>query len=106
LWVGPVAALANESFTYGLEVWACAAGGPAVLHAVNAFWLAIALAAGIIAYLGWNRVGRGSDDDGATIPARNRFLTLAGIAVSALSALVIAVQWLAVAVIGPCALGF
>jgi hypothetical protein len=106
LWVGPLAALANQAVTYALEIWACSRDADTVLYVVNAFWLAVALAATLMAYLRWSRVGRGSDDDGATIPARNRFLALTGIAVSALSALVIVAQLIAVPIFGPCAQGF
>ena len=48
------------------------------------------------------RVGRGTEDEAGTVNSRTRFVAMCGMAASALSALVILAQWLAIVVFGAC----
>ena len=67
-----------------------------------AFAVVNTLGAGFLAWRDWDRVGRGVEDEAATIDSRSRFLALGGMAISALSALLILAQWLAIFVFGAC----
>lgn len=100
--VGPIAALANEELIYVANMWACGTGGHLAMHVVPFICLVVTLAAAFLAWSDWVRVGRGVEDEAATIDSRSRFLALAGMAISALSALVIVCQWLAIFVFGAC----
>jgi hypothetical protein len=102
LTLGPIAALANTEMIYLTNMWACGSGWPLAMHVVPLVCLAITVGAGLLARADWARVGRGTEDEAATIDSRSRFLALGGMAVSALSALVIIAQWLAIFVFGPC----
>ena len=105
LLVGPIAALVNEGVVYIANMWACGAGNRLALHVIPFLCLAATVAAGVLAYADWSRVGRGVHDDDATVSARSRFLALSGMAASAISALVIVTQWLAIFVFAPCLRG-
>ena len=100
--LGPVAALVNEELIYVTNMWACGTGNHFAMHLVAFICLAVVVGAGFLAWTDWVRVGRGTEDEAATVDARSRFLALTGMAVSALSALVILAQWLAVFVFGAC----
>lgn len=100
--VGPVVALLNEGLIYVSNMWACGAGTRVALHVVPALCFAAAVAAGLLARADWMRVGRGMQAEDGTVSARSRFLALAGMALSGISALVILAQWLAIFVFGPC----
>ena len=100
--LGPIAVLANEELIYVSNMWACGTGGQLVMHVVPLICLIVALGAGFLAWSDWVRVGRGVEDEAATIDSRSRFLALAGMGISALSALVIIAQWLAIFVFGAC----
>ena len=100
--LGPSAALVNQGIIYIAMIWACGPGSSLALHLIPLLCLAAAVAAGFIAYADWTRVGRGVQVDGATVDDRSRFLALAGMGASALSALVIVAQWVAIFVFGPC----
>lgn len=102
LLLGPVAALVNEGMVYATNMWQCGAGTPLSMHIVALICLAIAIGAGFLARADWARVGRGTENEAATIDSRTRFIALTGMAASALSALLIAMQWLAVFVFGAC----
>jgi hypothetical protein len=100
--LGPVAALVNEALIYVANMWACGTGGQLVMHVVPLVCLAVAIGAGSLAWTDWGRVGRGVEDEAATVDSRSRFLALCGMAVSAISALIILAQWLAIFVFGAC----
>jgi hypothetical protein len=99
---GPIAVLVNEELIYVTNMWACGTGKQLAMHVVPLICVLVALGAGGLAWGDWVRTGRGVEDEAATIDARSRFLALAGMAVSALSALVILAQWLAIFVFGAC----
>ena len=99
---GPIAMLANEELIYVTNMWACGTGKQLAMHVVPLICLAVALGAGVLAWRDWVRVGRGVEDEAATVDSRSRFLALTGMAVSALSALIILAQWLAIFVFAAC----
>src|SRR4051812_19682175 len=99
---GPIAVLFNEELIYVTNMWACGTGKHLAMHVVPLICVLVALGAGALAWADWVRTGRGIEDEAATIDARSRFLALTGMAVSALSALLIVAQWLAVFVFGAC----
>jgi hypothetical protein len=100
--VGPIAVLVNEELIYVTNMWACGTGKQLAMHVVPIVCLLVTLGAGLLAWRDWDRVGRGIEDEAATIDSRSRFLALGGMAVSALSALIILAQWLAIFVFGAC----
>jgi len=100
--VGPIAALVNEELIYVTNMWACGARTQAAMHVVPFLCLLAALGAGFLAWSDWVSVGRGLEESEATVDARSRFLSLTGMAASALSALIILAQWLAIFVFGAC----
>lgn len=102
LLLGPVAALVNEGIVYATNMWKCGGGTPLSMHVVALICLAIAIGAGLLACADWARVGRGTENAEATIVSRTRFIALTGMAASAISALLILMQWLAVFVFGTC----
>jgi len=103
--LGPIAALVNQELIYVTNMWACGTGSQRAMHIVPLVCLVVAVGAGLLARADWARLGRGAEDEAATIDSRSRFLALGGMAVSALSALVILAQWLAIFVFGPCMRG-
>ena len=100
--LGPLAVLANEELVYVTSMWACGTGKQPAMHIVPLICLLVTLGAGFLAWADWVRVGRGIEDEAATVDARSRFIALTGMAVSALSALLILAQWLAIFVFGAC----
>lgn len=100
--LGPIAMLVNEELIYVSNMWACGTGKQMAMHIVPLICLLVALGAGFLAWSDWVSVGRGVEDEAATIDSRSRFLALAGMAASALSALLILAQWLAIFVFGSC----
>lgn len=99
---GPIAMLVNEELIYLTNMWACGTGKQLAMHVVPLICLAVTIGAGSLAWRDWVRVGRGVEDEAATVDSRSRFLALTGMAVSALSALIILAQWLAIFVFGAC----
>ena len=100
--VGPIAVLVNEELIYVTNMWACGTGKQMAMHVVPIVCLTVALGAGLLAWRDWDRVGRGVENEAATVDSRSRFLALGGMAISALSALIILAQWLAIFVFGAC----
>ena len=100
--VGPLAVLINEELIYVTNMWACGTGKQAAMHIVPLICLLTTLGAGFLAWADWVRVGRGVEDEAATIDARSRFMALGGMAISGLSALLILAQWLAIFVFDAC----
>ena len=100
--VGPIAALVNEEMIYVTNMWACGQGTQLAMHVVPLICLLVTVGAGLLARRDWHLVGRGVEDEAATVDSRTRFLALGGMASSALSALLILAQWLAIFVFGAC----
>ena len=99
---GPIAVLVNEELIYVTNMWACGTGKQLAMHVVPIVCLLVTFGAGLLAWRAWDRVGRGVEDEAATVDSRSRFLALGGMAISALSALLILAQWLAIFVFGAC----
>jgi len=99
--LGPTVALTNQELIYAVGMWACA-HGRWVTHIVPALCLIVTAGTTASAVRSWRAVGRGAEDEEATIATRTRFLAITGIGVSAFSCLVIIVQWVAVFVFDPC----
>ena len=100
--IGPIAVLVNEELIYVTNMWACGTGKQLAMHVVPIVCLAVTVGVGLLAWRDWDRVGRGVEDEAATVDSRSRFLALGGMAISALSALIILAQWLAIFVFGAC----
>ena len=100
--LGPVAALINEELIYVSAMWACGRGTRWPVNLVPLLCLIVTLGMLHVSYRNWKRVGEGVDVEAATIDSRTRFLSIAGIGVSAISALLILAQWLALLVFEPC----
>lgn len=100
--LGPIAVLANEELIYVTNMWACGVGKQPAMHVVPIICLLVTIGAGLLARRDWIRVGRGIEEQAATIDSRTRFLALGGMAISAFSALIILAQWLAIFVFGAC----
>ena len=96
LLLGPIAALLNEGIVYATNMWECGSGTAWSMHAVALICLLLAIGAGLLARADWARVGRGTENEAATVDSRSRFVALTGMAASGLSALLIVMQWLAV----------
>ena len=102
---GPLALLAALQVKYAIaQLWACESGTAAALvhvTALAAFLLAVG--AGVAAASQWRPAARGGDpgDEGGPI-GRTRTMAVVGVALSALSALVIVSQWLPQLFLDPC----
>jgi hypothetical protein len=55
-----------------------------------------------MAYAGWRAAGRGLEDERGGAGSRTRFLSLMGIAISTISALVVIAQWASIFTFGSC----
>lgn len=100
--VGPIAALANEELIYVTNMWACGTRMQPAMHIVPIICLLVTFAALAMSWADWVAVGRGLEEEEATVDARSRFLALAGMGIGSLSALIILAQWLAIFVFGAC----
>ena len=97
---GPVAMLGNLQAEYVLVSWACYGGAAFVLHVVPALFLAISVAAAVVARREWRRAGVSPAPPAAL--SRARFLGALGVAMSLFFAVIIAAMWLADAFLNPC----
>ena len=100
--LGPLAALANQELIYMVNMWACGHRERGVMHIVPILCLIVVAATAVAAHLNWRSLGRGFEDELGAIEARSRFIALLGMAISAISAIVILAQWLAIFVFDPC----
>jgi hypothetical protein len=106
LWFGvlgpPMLLLLHQQLNYMLVPWTCRHDAPLVLHLVSLVLIAATIFAGLVAHRLWRETGGGITSYGAGPIPRSRFLALVGMASSALSALTIFGQWLAILFITPC----
>lgn len=100
--VGPVATLIQLQTNYALVLWACGSGQVWVLHLVALVALLLCTAAGLLSWRNWRKTGAGWEDEGAGIIPRSRFMSVVGMFVSLMSAIVTIAQWVAVFVYSPC----
>jgi hypothetical protein len=105
LWAGvllaPLAFLLNLQVTYMLVALECDNATP-WLHASSLLMLLLALGGGWLAWRDWRRTGGGRPGDGGGVVPRSRFLAVMGLMTSALFALIILMQWVAVLLLQPC----
>lgn len=100
LWAGVIGAPAAWGLQlqagYSLTPWACRAGLHFTLHVITAVAVVLALAGAYLSWRAWLAAGGGSPDktDGGPV-ARERFLGALGVAMGALSAVVIVAQGIA-----------
>lgn len=100
--VGPLATLVQLQTNYALVLWACGAGRTWALHLVALAALLLCAAAGLLSLRNWRKTGAGWEDEGAGVLPRSRFMSVVGMFVSLMSALVVVAQWIAVFVYNPC----
>jgi hypothetical protein len=98
----PVIALANQELIYSVNMWACGHDMHSLMHIVPAVCLLASLLTVLMCYRAWGSVGRGVDDEPATLESRTRFLALLGLAIGVFSSAVILAQWAAILVFHPC----
>lgn len=100
--IGPMATLVQLQTNYALVLWACGAGRTWALHAVALASLLLCVFAGLLSLSSWRKTGAGWEDEGAGVLPRSRFMSVVGMFVSLMSALVTIAQWIAVFVYSPC----
>jgi hypothetical protein len=99
---GPLATLVQLQTNYALVLWACGAGRTWALHAVALAALLLCAFAGLLSFSNWRKTGAGWEDEGAGVLPRSRFMSVVGMFVSLMSALVAIAQWIAVFIYSPC----
>jgi hypothetical protein len=99
---GPLAMLTQLEVNYALVLWACGAGREWALHVVALLALVVTVAAGLLSWRNWRLAGANWDDEGAGVIPRSRFMSVVGVLISALTALVVVAQWIPIFVYGPC----
>jgi hypothetical protein len=100
--VGPSATLIQLQTNYALVLWACGSGQVWVLHLVALAALLLCAAAGLLSWRNWRKTGAGWEDEGAGPIPRSRFMSVVGMFVSLMSAVVTIAQWLAVFIYSAC----
>jgi hypothetical protein len=100
--LGPIVALINQQAIYSEDAWACGHDARGILHIIPLVCLIAVFAVALSAYNDWRRAGRGVEDEHGGVAARTRFVSMAGLAISALSMAIIIAQWFAVIMFGPC----
>ena len=106
LLLSPSVALAAQSVMYSLVTPSCASQSRLALHGSAAGALVVVLVLLLLAVGDWSARRAepgGPDSDHGNPGATRRFLSLVAIAVSAISALVIAAMWFGLMVLSPCA---
>lgn len=100
--VSPLIALANEEVAYVVVPWACYRDAAGWLRLVPLVSLVGLVALALLSARDWRRTGGGTATDAATIAERTRFVALAGLGVTGISALAVLWQWLATWMVHPC----
>lgn len=99
--LGPLAWGVHLMASYLLVSWVCAGGGRWALHAVTVATAALALLAGLIAYVQW-RPTRGGGQGGHGARERVRFMAVGGTIISALMVLIIIAEGIPNFIVSPC----
>jgi len=102
LLVPPLAFLLNLQINYTLVPWACSTGHEFVLHLVSVGTLLVAASGGLVAWREWKRCGPGPPEGQGGRAPHFRFVSVIGILMSSLFALVILAQWIPNFVLSPC----
>lgn len=100
--LGPVAALINQELIYAANMWACGRGTRWPVNLVPLLCLVVTIGMLVVSYRNWKRVGKGVEEEAATVGSRTRFFAMGGIAISAFAALIIITQWFALLMFEPC----
>jgi len=95
----PTLFLLNLSLAYALVPVACQSQHSAALHIANGISLSLILMAIV---LGWRAVRRADTAPAEAVEGQPRFLAQLGIAISAICALAITLQWVAQGFLAPC----
>lgn len=98
--VAPLLALTDQAVAFALVHWACAHQSTMVVHLSHAFFLAIAAAAAVGAWLLWRETTITVGVGGATIQLH--FLVSVAMVVAVLSAVTILAMWIPTWMISPC----
>ena len=101
LFAGPVAWGIGFSAAYPFVTVACDARNSLPLHLIHALALLLTVGGGVVAWREWNRAGREWPGEGGDVLERSRFVAVLGLLGSALFALAILAQWVAVIVLHP-----
>lgn len=105
-WVGlllaPAVFFAHLQIAYVMVPWACIHHGEVWIHLVGAVAVAATAAGAWVAWRAWNEGGRDAPGDGGGTMSSARLLAVGGLSMSALLALLIAMQWVATFFISPC----
>lgn len=98
--VAPLLALTDQTVAFALVHWACAHQSAWIVHLSHVVFLAIALAAAVVAWLRWRETANSACTGEATV----QFHFLAGVAmmVAVLSGVAIMAMWIATWMISSC----
>ncbi|HEV2706190.1 MAG TPA: hypothetical protein VGV59_09715 [Pyrinomonadaceae bacterium] len=106
LWAGlvvaPLTTLVQQTTSYALVHQACRTGQEWSLHVASVVALLLVCGCALLSWRSWRRAGAGAETEGAGVLPRSRFMAVVGLLISALSALVVIAQWIAVFVYAPC----
>ncbi|HEV2765220.1 MAG TPA: hypothetical protein VGV38_19715 [Pyrinomonadaceae bacterium] len=106
LWAGvlaaPLAMLVELQVNYALVPWACHTNRVWPVHLTALIALALTVGGGLLSWRNFRRAGEKWEDDGAGVLPRSRLMASLGVLISALIALVVLAQWLAVFFYNPC----
>jgi hypothetical protein len=101
--LAPAAFFAHLQLAYMLVPWSCASGNHLWLHVVGVLSVLVALAGTALAWMVWQREGRGEPGDhGGPFP-RARFIAVTALGMSAVFSLLLFWQWIAAFFLSPCA---
>jgi hypothetical protein len=105
-WTGfflaPATFFAHLQVAYVLVPWSCARDSHLWLHVAGALSVLLALVGTAVAWTVWAREGGGEPGQHGGPSPRARFLAVSGVVMSAMFALLLAGQWVAVFIISPC----
>ena len=102
VFIGPAAWLLNLQVNYSLVKWACASGNGEALAAFPAIALALVAAGFVLSFRGFAQLRAEADPQGGRVVDRSYFLAVAGLALNAVFALVLATGGALHFVVGPC----
>jgi len=107
LWVGvlmsPIVWLIQFQLRYSLVEWVCGQQNRLVLHIISLLFLAIIAGGGILSWRTWVAEGKAFPTDETSGPhERNLFLSLLGVLMSSMFALVTIAQAIAEFMVDPC----